>query len=234
MRVEPFVFLFLVNIVTTPVLCQDVAKAILAEYGGAASLGQVQRFEITGHMGGASLREAFTLKVSGDNSRFETAHFRAIRNGGFAQSGAADKGISKARRSAVGLDQTLIFPVELVVRLADPSFEYAGVSDDVYLFKGTLPRGGFIGYTPPPITVEMTFDIKTLLLRSVVYHCVDDARLNLAMTYEDYGEVDGIPVSTTVTRWSGDKPMYVVRVETVDLNPGFSDEEVQLVGKGGR
>lgn len=215
-------------------LCQDVAKAILAEYGGAATLEQMKRLEVTGRLGGGALDETFTLKISGENSRFETAHYRAIRNGGFAQSGPADRALPKARRTSIGLEQTLIFPVAMIARLADSSFEYAGRSDGAYFFKGHIERGGFIGYSPPPIGVELAFDAETLLLRSIVFSCVDDTTLNLAMTYGDYTEVQGLPVATTVTRWSRDGPLQVVTIETVDLNPKFTDENVRLVEEGGR
>ncbi|MEJ2083069.1 MAG: hypothetical protein P8Y94_13080 [Acidobacteriota bacterium] len=224
----------LLILLTAPALGQEVAARILATYGGLGVLHHASRFEITGHIGGESLGEVFTLKVSGESSRFETPHFQAIRNGRFAQGGPADRALPKARRSAIGLDQPMILPLALIARLAEPSFKSAGLADGVYVFEGAVERTGFIGYSPPPIRVELAFDEKTLLLKSATFTCVDDATLNLSMTYDDYAEVEGIPVASTVTRWNGDKPMYVLRIDTVDLNPKFSDDDVQLVGKGGR
>jgi hypothetical protein len=222
------VFLFLP---VSTLSAQSVADQILARYGGAAAISQLGRFEVTGHFEGTKAAEAFTLRASGERSRFETADFREVRDGSIGQSGPSDRALPAPRRRILGSDDRLILPTSLLSRLA--SFRYAGLEQGKYWFETEIDKKEFIGYDEPPVQVELTFDATTLLLQSVRF--TDPSHgTDFALTYEEYTLVGKVPVATRIVRWMNEKPIHALRIETVNFSPSFNDDDLSLVEEGGR
>jgi len=231
MKVKPPLLLPTLFLLITLLPAQSVTDQILERYGGAVAVSQLGKFEATGHFEGTKVAEAFTLRASGERSRFETPTFREIRDGSIGQAAPSDRALPAPRRRILGTDDRLILPVNLLSRLA--SFRYAGLEQGKYWFETEIDKKEFIGYDQPPVRVELTFDATTLLLQSARF--IDpNLGSDFALTYEEYTLIGKVPVATRIVRWMNEKPIHALRIETVNFSPTFTDEDLALVEEGGR
>ncbi len=197
----------------------------------AAAHGEPSRdFELRGMVAsvdaaGEAVQTAFTLKISGDRSRLETAGKVFVREGVFGQWWVEGGPRSTPRRTWEGLRDIYLVPFFAVSGLpAAHLVEGAGR----VRYAQVLKRKTHFGFDRPDPQVELDFDPDTLLLEKARFGTTDGGQTAVTVRYADYVRVRGAAIPRRIERQVGDNPPEVFSVESVSLNAHFSDREFRI------
>jgi hypothetical protein len=228
MRFLTFLYL-LFALVGYPAVESPLPK-ILDTYGGQEFLVNNARVELSGTAENRKGIQPFLLQISGDKSLMTTPERIIVRNGTTGQWAETGKARSYVRRVVHGTQDVFLLPQFFVSRLVN--FQYEDRADGLDWFTAEVLERRFIGYKPPAQTIRLGFDSKSHLLTLAEMHDPAISGKPIVVSYSNYADVSGIPVPQTITRTINDRLLLCLKLDAIDWNPAFSDEELSLV-KGG-
>ena len=203
---------------------------ILDTYGGSDFVKANSRVELSGTAENRSGKQPFSLQISGGKSLLSTPDRIVARNGSLGQRAIIGEARSQARRTIHGTQDVFLIPSYFVSQLQ--SFQYEGRSEGLDWFAGEVLERRFLGYRPPAQTIRLGFDSEShLLLAAEMLDPVISGE-PVVVRYFDYQVVAGVPFPLTINRTIGDRLLLRLTVDSVNWDPAFSDEVLDLV-KGG-
>jgi hypothetical protein len=223
-------------LVAVAFLCGGIAfsqpwiQQIIDAHGGQDLIRKDLRFEVSGSFETPRGSSPFVLKVSGGKSRLEISDRVFLRDDLLGQEITREDRRTEARWIRHGFQETFILPFVPIARLAD--YQYDGPSEGLLWFSVQVPIRRFLGYDPPLPVIRLGFDQKSYRLASAQF--IDEyKRSRITVEYSDYRTIGSILLPSRIERLQEGLVLHRFHIQSVDLNPGFLESELEIARKGG-
>ena len=123
-------------------------------------------------------------------------------------------------------------PFRAVARLRD-DYQHEGRQQGKEHFTRPEDRKRFVGGNADRYRIKLDFDPGTGLLSILAVVDEADRRLPVSISYEDYRQVQGVPVPHLITRRIGGRVERILRVESIVFQPDFPAGEFDLADPAG-
>jgi hypothetical protein len=219
MRVNLVVFAGCILLLTAFLPAQSPASLILQANGDVA-VKSLKTYELQGTVkraDGTSL--PFSLKVQGENSRFETSEAVSIHNGWVQQWWKQGGKRSRPGYSLHGAQDVFLSPLFVLSQL--DKYQFRG-RDKVDRFSCQPKYERFLNFNPGTPVIDLEFHPDTHRLSAIVFYHEENPVAEMEVSFSDYRQFGRFWLPSRVTQFLGERPLAEFEVTSVTFDQVFS------------